>query len=884
MGLRRFFRRAAWDAERVEEMEAHLRLMVDDYIADGLTPEEARRRARLAFGNTQTVREDIYRMNTITFVEHIARDARYAVRVLRRSPGFTLTALLTLALAIGINTAVFSIVDAALLRPLPYPEPDRLALVSTTIREQGTARTDIAQHGVTWETVRDQAASVEAAAFSSWPTGVNLVTGSTASFVQQQRVGAGFFRVLRIEPMAGREFTAAEDTSGGPTAAVLSYDLWRRLYGDDQSAVGRTITLRGEAYQIIGIMPRGFRTSVEADLWTPLRASRLGEGDGENYTIVTRLRPGVTLAQAQTQMRTLGETIARLKPGREGVSLEFSLVPMQRGLTASMRDTLLMVWAAVVVILLIASVNLAGLLLARAAARRREMATRMALGGGRTAVIRQALVESVVIAALGGAVGVLVGYVTLDLLSSMATDLFDTARPPAMNIRSVLAAAVSSLFASAVFGTAPAFVTAALGDATALTPGAGRTATAPHTWPRKLLLVAQVALGVVLLVAAGLLLRSFAHLRGLQPGFNPERLTTATVSLQDVRYRSAERVQQLFEQTVAHLRATPGVSGAAVSLGVPYERLLNLGFRFLDGPQAGRPGRTMTSASYVTDGFFEVMEIPVRTGRTFSDRDSSAGPAVAIVNETFARTYFSGIPYGELVGRRIGIGGRDREIVAVVGDVQVRPGWGDFGPLAPMPLTYLPVTQMNDVILRVVHGWFSPSFVVRGAGSTQLLETAVRRALDRTDPLLPLAQVRAMSDVQRGALAPARTVMTLLATLAFAAVLLSAIGIHGLVATWVTERRREMGVRLALGSTPARAMRSVALPGALLAIAGVIVGLPLAALFVPLVRHFVWGVTATDPLTFAGAAAIVVAMAVLASVLPALRILRLDPAAALRHE
>ncbi len=864
-------------------MEAHLQMQVDDYVAAGMAPDAAWQRARREFGNVRAIREEIYDMNTLALLEHIARDARYAARVLRRSPGFTITALLTLALAIGVNTAVFSLVDAALLKPLPYPHPDRLTLVSSTIREKGEVREDIAQHGLTWETIRDRASTVDAAVFSSWPAGVNLVTGSTASYVQQQRVGAGVFRVLGVAPAIGREFSAEEDAPGGPAAAILSHPLWQRLFGADSSAVGRSLTLRGEPYRIVGVMPPGFRTSVEADVWTPLRASRSGEGDGENYTIVARLRSGVTLPQAQAEIAALGRDVFRQRPSRAGVTVDFSLVPMQRGLTGPVRETLLMLWAAVAIILIIACVNLAGLLIARASTRQREIATRIALGSGTTAVLRQFLVESVIVAGAGGVLGLLVGYGTLDILRELTQEMFEFPRNPSLDLRAVIAAAVFSATAGVVFGTAPAAVISCMGVARGLTAG-GRTSTTSRIRVRKLLVMAQVALGVVLLVAAGLLLRSFAHLRGLEPGFNPDGLTVATVSLEDARYRSGARVQELFAATVGRIRAAPDIAGAAVSLGVPYERLLNLGFRQLDGPQAVAPGRTMTSASYVTDAFFDVMQIGVRAGRAFDARDTAAAPAVAIVSETFVRTYFPAVPAAEVVGHRIGIAGRDREIVGIVGDVQVRPGWGELGPLAPMPVTYLPVAQLNDAFLRVVHGWFSPAFIVRGSGRVRDVEGTVRRALDASDPLLPLAEVRSMPDVQREAIAPARLLMLLLTTLAAAAVLLAAIGIHGLIASAVTERTREMAIRMALGSTPAGAMRAIVAPGTLVACVGVAAGVPLAAIFGSLARHFIWGVTPGDPATFTGATLLVIGVAVVASIAPAMRILRLDPATALRHE
>jgi len=387
-------------------------------------------------------------------------------------------------------------------------------------------------------------------------------------------------------------------------------------------------------------------------------------------------------------------------------------------------------------------------------------------------------------------------------------------------------------------------------------------------------------------VAAGLLLRSFTHLQSLNPGFDPAAVIVGTVSLQDARYRTAADVGRLFDGVLGRLQNTPGVEAAAVALGLPYQRLLNLGFRPLDGaPDA--PGAN-TSAAYIAGDYFGAMRMPIVAGRGFDQRDRQDSPGVAIVSETFARTYLAAGPheYGRALGRRIGIAGRDREIIGVAGDVQVRPGWGQYGPLAPMPVTYLPLTQVNDAFVRLVHSWFSPSFVVRAdERKTGMLDTVLlARALSATDPLLPLADVRPMREVQGAAIAQPRLLMTLLTTLAAAAVLLAAIGIHGLIATSVTERTREIGIRLALGSTAAKAVRAAAMPGVWLAVAGVAAGVLPALAFARLVRHLIWGVTATDPATFVGAAVALVAVAVVASIAPARRILRLDPASTLRHE
>jgi predicted permease len=686
--------------------------------------------------------------------------------------------------------------------------------------------------------------------------------------------------VLGVAPLIGREFTGDEDRAGGPPAVMLSHALWRTMFDGDPTVIGRTLMIRGEAATIAGVMPPGFRSGAAADVWTPIRPSTTGEGEGENYLILVRVRPGIEWARADAEIRQIGADVARARPLPAGVSLTFGLDPLQTGMTADLRGPLLMLWAAVGLALLIACVNLAGLLLARASARSREIATRIALGSGRGAMVRQLVVESVLLAAIGWIAGVALGAAILQELKALAADALDIWQPVALDGRAVAAAGLLALSASSVFGIAPAFHATRIDVHAALVEGGTRSvARGGRSWARRLLIVTQVALGVVLLVGAGLLVRTFLHLRHLDPGFDASGVVTASVSLQDARYRTAERVRRLADETLVRLAQTPGVTGAAVSLGLPYERLLNLGFRHLDGTEAAAPRGRMTSAAYVAGDFFATLRIPVRAGRAFDRRDRADSPPVAIVNDTFARQYLGGA--AGAIGRRIAFAGSEREIVGVVGDVQVRPGWGDSGPIATMPLAYIPLEQASDGFLRLVHGWFAPAFIVRTEGKTDAV-AVLRRAIDATDPLLPFARVRDMSQVRDASLARQRFLMVLLAGLAFAAVLLAAVGIHGLIATTVLERSREMGIRVALGATLSQAMRSLALPGILLTLAGTAIGLAASLAFARLLAHYVWGVSTTDPVTFAAVGAILLVVASVASFVPALRILRIDPATILR--
>jgi putative ABC transport system permease protein len=876
-----WFRRTRWDDERALEMQAHLDLQIDEYIADGMTPDVARREALRRFGNRRAIREEIYDMNSAPLVEAIMRDARYALRIMRKTPIFTTTAVVTLGFAIAINTAVFSVVDAVLLKPLPYPHPDRLAAVKSTTTGVGATREAFSQTGFTWEALRDHATTLDPAVYSGWTTGVNLVAGGRPSFVQQQRVGAGFFAVLGARPIVGREFTPAEDRAGGPPAAILSYGLWQSMFGGDLSVVGRPIMLRGESSTIVGVMPQGFRTSERADLWTPLKPSTTGEGENDNYGILARIHDGVPWTEAEAEVQAIGANLARSRPQRDGASIAYSLEPLQRGLTEGLRQPILLLWSAVAIVMLVASVNLAGLLLARASVRTRELATRMALGSGRAAVVRQLLVESVVLAIAGGTLGILAGFGVLAGLRAVSEQAFEFWQPVSLDARAIAAGAALALLASIVFGLAPALHATRVDVQAALVETGGRgVAGRSARWPRRALVVAQVALGVILLVGAGLLVRTFTHLRHLDPGFDGAGVITVMVSLQDARYATGARVTRLFDDVLGRVAQSPGVESAGVALGLPYERLLNMGFRFLDGPQASSPGRN-SSMTYVSGDFFRALRIPIRAGRTFDARDRTDSAGVVVVSETFARQYFPG---DNAMGRHIQLAGRPREIVGIAGDVQVRPGWGNNGPIAAMPLSYIPATQASDGTLRLIHVWFSPSFIVRSSLPPEAAVAAVRQAIDASEPLLPLAGVRRMRDVQTASLAVQRLMMTLLVSLAVAAVLLAALGIHGLIATSVAERTREVGIRMALGASWSDAIRTLAIPGIILSLAGTALGATGALASARLLRHYLWGVSPTDPVTFGGVAVILVAIASLASVLPAMRILKLDPASTLRQE
>jgi predicted permease len=865
------FNGARRDGDLAAELEAHLQLHVDDNLRAGMTPAEASRQARIRLGGVDPVKERYRDQRGIPMVEAWLKDLRHAARGLRKAPTFTAMAVATLALGIGANTAIYTVVDRVLLRPLPYPDPDRLATIARHVERDGAANDQFSQNGQSWFALREGASLIDVAASSGLTSGVNLVAGGQAAFVQQQRVTDGFFRVLGVPPALGREFTAEEDRVNGPPAAILSHALWRRAFGGDPKVIGRPMMLRGEPYTIVGVMPAGFRSDAAVDVWTPLRPSTKGEGGGQNYTIIARLRPGATWGDADGQVASIGTELFKSVRVPAGIRVRTQLAPLQQQRTAGLRQPLWILWGAVGVVLLIGCVNIAGLLLARAAVRAPEIAMRMALGGGRAAIVRYLLAESLVLAAGGGLCGIAVGHVILRTFGSRLETLFGS--PIALDPRVLLVSGVGALLTSIVFGLFPAIQSSRADIRPILGESGGATvAGAASRWPRRTLVVTQVALCVALVVGAGLLVRTLRHLTQLRPGFEAANVITATLSLQDARYETNERVNQLFDRSLDGIRQVPGVERAAVALTLPYERALNQGFRFVGGEMQ----QEVVNVTYVTPEYFEALRIPIRRGRMFVDTDNNASLTVALVNEAFVRRHS---PNQDPIGRQLSLG----TIVGVVGDIQQRVGWGDFGPVAAIPAAYVPAAQFGDAGFKLVHTWFSPSWIVRTTGPQPGIIEQIQQAVQKVDAQLPFKAFRTFDDVRAEAVAMQRVQAQLLGSLSVLALVLAAVGIYGLTASGVTERTRELGIRIALGATPMQTVRAAGLPAVWLAAVGIAIGLILARGGAGLMRRLVFGVAVTDPATFLLAGGLVLIAVSVASLVPSLRILRLNVVTALRR-
>jgi len=554
------------------------------------------------------------------------------------------------------------------------------------------------------------------------------------------------------------------------------------------------------------------------------------------------------------------------------------VVPLQAGLTADVRSELLITWAAVLTVLLIGCVNIAGLLLARSAARSREIATRMALGGGRTAIVRQLLVESLLLALGGCAAGVALGRLALAGLKRLGAADFESWRPITIDARVTLAMLGIAVLTSLVFGLAPAISTSRLDIRSVLMEGGRGVAGGRRRWSRQALVVAEVALSLVLLVSAGLLVRTLSYLNALNPGFDPHNVLAAQASLQDARYKTAAGVNRLYRESLERIRLIPGVQSAAVALTLPYQRPLNWNFRALDGDDSD--GHIMETV-YTTPGYFETMRIPLVKGRSFRESDTPDSAKVAMVSQLFAEKFFHG---RDAVGRHLALGKTACEIVGIVGDVQQHSGIGNFGPVSTEPTLYLPVAQVPDAMLQLVHVWFPPNWVIRGGGPTGPLAARVQAAVAAVDPQLPIAKFQTIDDLEAHITSDQRYHAALFSIMAGLALLLAALGLYGLISHAITQRTHELGIRLALGATAGQAMANAMRPGILLAVAGVAVGYVLSRLAVRFLEHLLWGVRATDPATFVATAAILLLVAAAASLIPALRILRLDPARTLRSE
>jgi predicted permease len=796
------------------------------------------------------------------------QDLKFGARSLRKNRGFTLVAVLTLALGIGVNTAIFSVTDAVVLRPLPYSEPDRLVTVW-----ESSARSDDVRLIVSPANYLDWRARSRVFEQMGAYTEDFFNLSEDASYperVAAARVTPSLFQTLRAEPLLGRAFTPEDEAAGH--VVLLSCGLWQRRFGSDPQVVGKNIRVNGVDSQVVGVLPRDFIISPRPyDIYTPLTFNDEQRADRrERYlVVVARLRPGVTTEQAHSEMKSVAGRLAEEYPD-ENAGRSAAVVPMDRMIMWESRTALLVLLGAVSFVLLIACVNVANLLLGRAAARRKEMAVRAALGAGRLRLARQLLTESVMLALAGGLLGLLFAKWGTGLLVSLSPANIPRVEQAGLNARVLGFTLLTSALAGLAFGLVPALQASKVDLNDALKGGAKATAGARRSFTRGALVVAEVALSLVLLVGAGLLIKSFIRLTEVNLGFDPQRVVAADISLPDA-YDAPSKRAEFFRQLMTRVEALPGVSSVAVSQSVPLSGE-EQGAQFMIAGRQPQHGGEKHGAIYhrVSSQYLDVMGIRLLKGRGLTERDTAGAPGVAMINEAAARKYFPG---EEPIGKQIILDRtppRAFEIVGVVADLRyVTPA------LEPFPEVY--VSYLDDP-------WYHMSLAVRAPGDPTRLVAAVRAEVAATDKDVPLANVKTMEQYVADSFSPQRFTAWLLVLFACAALALAALGVYGVIAGSVAQRTHEIGIRIALGAQGGDVLRMVILRGMTLTLTGVLLGLAASLALTRLMSGLLYEVSAIDPLTFAGVSLLLTLVALLACLVPARRATKVDPLVALRYE
>jgi len=805
----------------------------------------------------------------------LIQDLRYGVRMLWKSPGFTIVAVLTLALGIGANTAIFSVVNGVLLRPLPFRDPSRLVLIAE--KSSFPIISTSYENYLDWRDQSHSFESMEATRGSS----ITLTGAGEPERLNVRMATAGLFSMLGINAQIGRTFLPEEDRAGGTPVALLSYGLWQRRFGGSADIIGKTVNLDLQPYTVVGILPSGFQILQPADLYLPFTpwAKTLPADRNWHPGIIplARLKQGVSKEQARGEMVGITKRLEQQYPDyNTGTSAD--VVGLQDEIVQNSRPALLLLLGAVSFVLLIACANVANLLLARAASRGREVAIRTAMGASRGRVIRQLLTESVLLSLAGGLLGVIVALAAVGLLPKIAGDSIPQGAPIGLDPWVLAFTAVVSLFTGLLFGIVPALRTANLDLRGTLNEGSrGSTAGPGQHVLRGALVAMEIALAMLLLVGSGLLLRSFSRLQEVPPGFQPDHLLVADIPLSPTAYAKPQDRYQFFDRLVERAKSLPGVRSAAAASFLP----VSGGGSIIHFNITGRPPKSpheFVAAGYrtITPNYLETLGVPLLQGRFFTRGDNEKSPAVVIINATMAHTFF---PNENPLGKRLQLGALPEqevptmEIVGVVGDVHFGLG---TDPQAEM---YLPYRQA-DLLLPV----FQLSVVLRTAGDPALQTAALRSALAEIDPNQPLVKVRTMEENMATTVAQPRFRTWLIGILAMLALVLAAVGVYGVMSYTVTQRTSEIGVRVALGAQPKDVFRIIVGEGLRLALFGVGVGLVAALVLTRLLQSFLFGISAYDPLTFIAVSLLLTLVAVAASYFPARRATRVDPMIALRYE
>jgi putative ABC transport system permease protein len=803
------------------------------------------------------------------------QDLRYGARMLWKNPGFTFVAVVTLALGIGANTAIFSLVSAVLVKPLNYQEPERLVMVWESDQLNGVGQdTPAAANYADWKTQNQVFADMAAVEWRNF----NLTGDGEPERLLGFGVSANFFPLLGTSPALGRNFLPEEDKPGANKVVVISYGLWQNRFGGESGVLNRDILLNGEKYAVVGVMPQNFEFALtDVKLWTPiaLTSEQLANRDLHNLNIVARLKPDVTVEQANADIKAITHRIAAAFP-EQAAGLSALVVPLHEQLAGGVRRPLMMLLVAVGFVLLIACANIAGVLLARAAARQREIAVRAALGASRWRIVRQLLTESLLLGLLGGGLGVVIAMWTLAFLQQLIPNGMREMASLTLDLP-VLAFTVGiSLVAGVIFGLAPAIQASKTNLNDALKSGSGRTGFgAAQRWLRNTFVVAEIALSLVLLVGAGLLIQTLAKLRGQYAELRPDSVLTMRTQLSGGNYREHAQRVAFFDAVLARVKTLPGVAAAGYTTAVPLTGMTSNGLT-LEGREAEPNVSWNAVHRQISPGYFQAMGLALRQGRSFNERDGERAMPVAVVNETMARQFW---PSEDPLGKRFKVGPLEganpwHTVVGVVADVR------QMGVDVPVKAEmFVPYWQGAPYTLFVPR-----DLVIRTTNAPASLTPAVRQAIREVDPNQPVANVRTMDEVLGRVTAQRSLGMQLLTAFAALGLLLAALGIYGVLSYFVVQHTPEIGVRMALGAQPADVLKLVIWKGMKLALAGVAAGILGALLLTRLMRSLLFGVSAIDPLTFAGVAALLTTVAFLACYIPARRATKVDPMVALRYE
>ena len=853
------------DRELREELESHVQLHVDDCVRTGMAPDDARRLALARLGGVGSVRDQYHERGGIPVIRHLAQDLRFGARTLRRTPAFTAVAILTLGLGIGANTAIFSVVNAVLLRPLPFPDSTRLVLVWAT-DERSHRREDVASYP-DFQEWRDSAKSF--AGMAAFARRSAALAGATeAELVPSLQVSASFFDVLGGRAAVGRTLTTGDDEDGAPMVAVLSDAAWQRHFARRSDIVGQSIHISEQPYTIVGVMPPNFRLLELApeQIYVPLR--RDPSRTHGFLRVIARLRPDTGIRVAQAEMDGIASRIAAVHP-RTNSNVGTNIVPLVDAMAGASRGALLIFLAVVALVLLVACTNVANLALARNQSRERELTVRRALGAGRARLLQQLLTENVLLALAGGAFGLLLAHwgakgLVATLSASLAAPRIETARLDAPVLGFTL---LVSLATGILFGVLPAFV-AAPRDAGAMRE-AGRTVagSARGGRPRAALVVIETALALILLVGAGVLLKGLVVLRSAATGFNSEHLVAVQIHLPPQRFASPTARRQFFSSLLEAAEQVPGVSAAGLVSSLPFSGGADsLQFRVVD-----RPGDKPVSADFnvVSPGYFRAMDAPIRRGRAFAATDTQP---MVVINETAARKLWPG---GDAVGKQIALSGEHPltlTVAGVCGDIRQTP---------------LSTTARAEVFLNALQpgpDWAGFALIARTAPDATGVVAALRTTVRSVDPGVPIGNVATMDEVMAGAIAQPQVYTLLLGGFAALALILAAVGLYGVVSYSVAQRTREIGVRVALGATRRDVVRLILRQGATYSLAGIAIGAVGGVGFSRVLSTLAPGIISGDAWTFAAVTMLLLAVALIASYIPARRGAAVDPLAALRAE